>query len=205
VWAAHTALSGPCWMLWHLWRCVLVLCDARAGCAWRMCTFVQAAAQRDGAREEDGQGAEREQREAQDSGEVDFKGCEVISWLWNVVVWVLRTRCLADFWGEQGDNHCGRGDERRGLGGYTVVSWRYVELGLRRSYRAMRRCRSCRSSRPAQASSACIRYHTQTPTSIHTSMMRFLRCQLLICEECSRSLLVTRCRKRVVRKVQGKV
>jgi hypothetical protein len=89
-----------------------------------ICTFIQSTTQRYGAGEQDSQRAEREEREAQRAAEVDFESCESVSMVhgYRVIAPVLRTRCLADFGREKGDNHRRRRNEGRGLGGCVIFS-----------------------------------------------------------------------------------
>lgn len=78
-------------------------------------TFSEAVAERHRAREQHGEGAEREQREPQGAREVDFERCG-----------------FAHFWGEERDDYCRAGDEGRGLGCFGVVSEVFVGFGRKR-------------------------------------------------------------------------
>jgi len=65
----------------------------KAGCegGWRMLTFRQATTQWNGAREQDRQRAEREEREAQRTGEVHLKGWSPSVSECSVIAIVVRT------------------------------------------------------------------------------------------------------------------
>ena len=92
------------------------------GRGWGRGTFSQAARERDGACQQDGEDAEGEEGEAQAAGEVDFERWVAVSGvhLWSCLR--IHTCGFADFGREERDDHRGAGDEGRCLCCCDLVS-----------------------------------------------------------------------------------